>query len=337
MSFSHVIKSTAISVVVAVSALVFSAHASVLAFRNVNEGQTAPGFTLQDTSGKDFSLSDGAGKTTVVIFFKPNQMFSQSAVAALEEIHKKYEKKGVLVVGVMSEMDKQEQLKQLVEKEHITFPVLLDPGRKVYGQWGVFLYPTTGIVDKTGKLAVHVPSYDRKYPQVVEQNVRLLLGEVTKEQMEAILNPKQVVQLSEGQKMAERHMMLGRQMVERKMTDKAAAEYAQAVQDDPGYAPARVSYGFLLLKLGDAAKAQENFKKAAEINPRADDVKTGLGAAMVQQGDVDGGIGTLLDALKMNPRPARTYFELGRAYEKKGVFDKAAENYKKALELSNNW
>lgn len=337
MPFSRVLRSTAISVFVAVSALVFSAHASVLAFRNVDEGQTAPVFTLQDASGKDVSLSDGAGNITIVIFFKPDQVFSQSAVAALENIHKKYEKKGVHVIGVMSEMDKQEQLKQLVEKEKITFPVLLDPGRKVYGQWGVFLYPTTGIVDKNGKLAVHVPSYDRKYPQVVEQNVRLLLGEITKEQMDAILNPKQVVQLSEGQKKAERHMMLGRQMVERRMLDKAAAEYAQAVQDDPENAPARVSYGFLLLKLGDAAKAQENFKKAAEINPRADDAKTGIGAAMVQQGDVDGGIGTLLDALKMNPRPARTYFELGKAYEKKGSFDKAAENYKKAIELLNNW
>ena len=303
-----------------------------LAFRNVGDGQPAKGFTLKDTAGKDTSLSEASGKVVVLLFFKPDQKNSQEALADLQKIHGKYAAKGVSVIAVMSEPGGETAVPELISRLKLTYPVLLDTARKAYGDWGVFLYPTTGVIDKSGNLSAQFPSYNWKYADSVEGQVRYALGEINKDQLEAILNPKAVAQATPERKKAERHMMLAEKMVERKLMDKAALEYAQAVEADPSFAEAHVKYGFLLLKSGDAAKAKENFAKALELNPKAEDAPTGIGASMVALGEVDKGIEQLEGALKLNPKPARTHFELGKAYEKKGTCDKAVEHYRKALE-----
>jgi tetratricopeptide (TPR) repeat protein len=303
-----------------------------LAFRNVGDGQPAKPFTLKDTSGKDTSLSEASGKVVVLLFFKPDQKNSQEALSDLQKLHDKYAPKGVSFIAVMSEPGGEAALPELLTKLKITYPVLIDMNRKVYGDWGVFLYPTTGVIDKSGNLSAQFPSYNWKYADSVEGQVRFALGEINKEQLENILNPKAVAQATPERKKAERHMLLAEKMVERKLMDKAGAELAEAVQADPTYAEARVKYGFLLLKTGDAQKAKENFAKAIEINPKAEDAATGIGASMVALGEVDKGIEQLEGALKLNPKPARTHFELGKAYEKKGACDKAVEHYRKALE-----
>ena len=342
MSALRLLKSVSISIAVLFFLTAPAAHAEeqslagktrvALAFRNIDEGQPAKPFTLKDTSGKDTSLSDASGKVVVLLFFKPDQKNSQDALSDLQKIYDKYSVKGVSVIAIMSEAGGESALPELLAKLKITYPVLLDAARKVYGDWGVFLYPTTGVIDKNGVLSAHIPSYNRKYAEAVDGNVRLALGEINKEQLAAILNPKAVAEASPERKKAERHMMLGEKMVERKLLEKAAAEYAEAVAADPSFAEAHVRYGFILLKQGDAQKARENFAKALELNPRAEDAAAGMGASAVALGEVDKGIEQLEGALKLNPKPARTHYELGKAYEKKGACDKAVEHYRKALE-----
>ncbi len=303
-----------------------------LAFRNLNEGQPVRGFTMKDTGGNDVALSAYSGKLVVAVFFRPDQEASQKALSDLQKLYDKYSGKGVVFLAITPELEQEQKIRDLVEKEHIKFPVLLDAGRKVYGDWGVFLYPTTGILDKETKLYKHVASYNRQYGETVEAYIRLLLGEINKEQLDAILNPKEMTELTPEQKKAQRHMNLAGRMIERKLLDKAAAEYEQAIESDPKLVEAHVKYGFLLLKMGNGQKAMENFKKAIELDPKAPDAEAGLGSAHVALGEVDKGIEVLEGALKMNPKPARTHYELGLAYEKKGAFDKAAENYRKAID-----
>jgi len=300
-------------------------------FRNVKEGQPAPGFTMKDTAGKDVSLSDSAGKVVVVIFVRADQN-SEKALADLQKISDKYAQKGVTVMGILSETNQLNQMTEVIAKEKITFPVLIDEGRQTYGAWGTFLYPSTGVLDKQGMLLKHVSSWSRNYLDDVEGNVRLALGEISKEHLEEILNPKDKEKMSPELKKAERHMLAGQRMVERKLFDKAADEYAQAVEADPNFAEAKVRYGFLLLKTGDVPKATELFKKAVELEPKNEDAAAGLGASMVAAGEVDKGIEMIEASLKTNTKPARAHFELGKAYEKKGAFDKAALHYKKAVE-----
>jgi len=311
-------------------------HAA-MAFRNVTEGQSAPDFTLKDDKGQDYALSKLAGKVVVVIFARPDQPNSVLALRDLQKIYPGLSPKGVVFLAVVSEADQKDKAVELARQEKLTFPVLYDDGRKVYGEWGTFLYPTTGVVGKDGKLAAQVPSHDRKYQDAVEGNVLLALGEITREQLEARLNPKENEKASPGRAKAERHMMLAGQLLQRKMTEKACAEFAQAVEAAPELTAAHIKYGYALLGKGDTAKALDQFQTAVQQDPRSNDAKTGLGASLVALGQVDKGLQLLTESIKDNPRPARANFELGRAYEKKGTFDKAAEHYRKAAEELATW
>jgi peroxiredoxin len=311
-------------------------HAA-MAFRNVEEGQSAPDFSLKDDKGQDYTLSKLAGKVVVVSFVKPDQQNSVLALRDLQKIYPALSAKGVVFIAIVSEADQKDKIAGVASQEKLTFPIAYDEGRKVYGAWGAFLYPTTGIVGKDGKLTAQVPSHDWKYQDAVEGNVQLALGEITKEQLEARLNPKENEKVDPAKAKAERHMMLADQLIARKMTDKACAELAQAVEAAPGLTSAHIKYGYALLGKGDAAKAAEQFQTAVQQEPRSNDAKTGLGASLVAQGQVDKGLQLLTESIKDNPRPARANFELGRAYEKKGTFDKAALHYRKAAEELATW
>lgn len=305
------------------------------AFRNIKEGDAVPGFTLKDQAGAEVSLAAYAGKVVVVVvvFFKGDQDNSVKALADLQKVQEKYGKKGVQVIALSPDRIPGEMLASFKEKDRPTYPLLFDESKAAYGAWGVFLFPTTGVLDKEGKLLKHIPSYNREYGNTVEAYVRLALGEITAEELDKTLNPTDKAKLTPEQKKAERHMMLGERMVDRQLLDKATEEYGQAVESDPELAEARVKYGFVLLKLEKAEESRANFEKAMELNPKAEDAGAGLGAAHVQLGDLDKGIEVLEGALKMNPKPARVHFELGKAYEKKGMADKAAGHYRKAAEM----
>ena len=93
-------------------------------------------------------------------------------------------------------------------------------------------------------------------------------GAEMKKQTDALLIPKRNEVLTTEQKDAERHMMLGKRMVERNLFDKAAEEYSKAVELDSNLVEARVRYGAMLLKLRDPAKALENLNKAIELDPK---------------------------------------------------------------------
>ncbi|MHB8173279.1 MAG: tetratricopeptide repeat protein [Nitrospirota bacterium] len=334
--FAKRLVKTFIPFLIAGAMLAGSSHAAS-AFRNVSVGQPVPDFTLQDNSGKDYSISSLAGKIVLVIFIRPDQNSSVRALKVLQKIYPEFLSKGVVFMAIVSETDQKNNIPGLIQKEDITFPVLYDDGRKVYGAWGAILYPTTGIVGKDGKLAVQVPMYDWKYKDTVEGNLRLALGEISKKQLDAELNPKANEKVAPGLAKAERHMMLAEDLMKRQMYTDACKELAAAVKSAPDLTEAHVKYGFALISKGDTAKASEQFQKALLQDPKSSEAKTGLGACLVAQGQVDKGIELLTEAAKLNPQPARAHFELGKAYEKKGAFDKAAKYYRKAAEELANW
>ncbi len=321
---------------IAGAALAGSSHAAN-AFRNVSVGQPAPNFSLQDSSGKDYSLSSFTGRVTLVIFVRPDQNNSIRAMKILQKIYPEFSSKGVEFLAIVSETDQKNNIPVLVQKENITFPVLFDDSRKVYGAWGTILYPTTGIVGKDGKLVVQVPMCDWKFKDTVMGNLRLALGEISKKQLALELNPKANETIAPGLAKAERHMMLAEDLMKRQMYTNACKELAAAVQSAPDLTEAHIKYGFALLSKGDTKKADEQFTTALKQEPKSNEAKTGLGACLVAQGQVDKGIGLLTEASRLNPQPARAYFELGKAYEKKGAFDKAAKYYRKAAENLANW
>ncbi|MCK1803224.1 thioredoxin-dependent thiol peroxidase [Brevibacterium sp. R8603A2] len=100
-------------------------------------GDTAPDFTLPDSTGTPVTLSDYRGRR-VVVYFYPAAMTPgcttqacdfRDSLAALEAA-------GVAVLGVSP--DSPEKLAKFVEKEGLNFPLLSDPDKEMMKEWGAF-------------------------------------------------------------------------------------------------------------------------------------------------------------------------------------------------------
>lgn len=100
-------------------------------------GDTAPDFTLLDSTEQPVSLSDYAGRK-VIIYFYPAAMTPGCSKQACDfrDNLADLNSEGVDVVGISP--DKPAKLAKFVERDGLTFPVLSDPEKTVLTEWGAF-------------------------------------------------------------------------------------------------------------------------------------------------------------------------------------------------------
>jgi hypothetical protein len=85
----------------------------------------APAFSGTYLDGRPFSTDSLRGKPAVMIFmFIGNDNVGYRA-AAIESFAKKWQKKGVQVVGVTYQFDRRNVVETFVKENHITFPIVL--------------------------------------------------------------------------------------------------------------------------------------------------------------------------------------------------------------------
>jgi thioredoxin-dependent peroxiredoxin len=99
-------------------------------------GDDAPDFTLPTDEGT-FTLSEHRG-TRVILYFYPKAMTPGCTTQACDfrDNLSSLSAAGFTVVGISP--DKPESLARFREKEHLTFPLASDPGRKVLEAYGAF-------------------------------------------------------------------------------------------------------------------------------------------------------------------------------------------------------
>ena len=103
----------------------------------LESGDTAPPFTLTDSTGKSVSLADQAGRR-VVVYFYPAAMTPGCTTQAIDftAAMKEFEAGGVEVLGISP--DKPEKLAKFAEKESIAFPLLSDPDKAVMTAYSAY-------------------------------------------------------------------------------------------------------------------------------------------------------------------------------------------------------
>lgn len=120
------------------------------------EGKPALDFTLKDRAGKTVKLSALKGKTVIVDFWASWCGPCKMVMPTLQEIHKKFGTKGVIVLAVDTWDKPGDCARFLKENPQYTMRVLLDPAQdetpksvatKLYGVDGI---PTTLFIDKSG-------------------------------------------------------------------------------------------------------------------------------------------------------------------------------------------
>ena len=115
-----------------------------------DEARAKVDFTLTDITGKNWTLSKLKGKVVVVNFWATWCPPCRKEMPDLQALSQEFKDKGLVVLAVSDEtMDK---VKPFIAENKYTFPVLLDPGRKVNTSYFVSGIPKNFVYNREGKL-----------------------------------------------------------------------------------------------------------------------------------------------------------------------------------------
>jgi peroxiredoxin len=107
-------------------------------------------FTLKDVSGKDWTLSALRGKTVLVNFWATWCPPCRKEMPDLDALSKEFKDKGLIVLAISDE--DAAKVNPFIAEHHYSYPILLDPGRKVNTLMGVEGIPKSFLYDREGKL-----------------------------------------------------------------------------------------------------------------------------------------------------------------------------------------
>ena len=130
----------------------------------LNEGDSAPAFTLPGAGGKDVSLADFAGKK-IVLYFYPKDDTSGCTKEAIEfnALREKFAKAKTIVVGMSPDSAKSHD--KFREKYELALPLAADESKGTLAAYGVWVEKSmygrkymgversTFLIDGKGKIA----------------------------------------------------------------------------------------------------------------------------------------------------------------------------------------
>jgi peroxiredoxin len=126
-------------------------------------GNKAPGFSLQDSNGKDYTLSALLEKGPVVAaFFKVSCPVCQYAFPFLERLHQRY---GNTAAFLGISQDDAKSTKKFTDQYAVTFPMPLDESAKNYpasNAYGLTNVPTVFLIEPDSSIKVVCNGFDKK-------------------------------------------------------------------------------------------------------------------------------------------------------------------------------
>jgi len=107
-------------------------------------------FTLSDLQGKTWTLQELKGKVVLVNFWATWCPPCRKEMPDLEKLYKEFAGQGFVVLSISDE--DLAKVRPFIEKGRFSYPVLLDPGRKVNDEFVVEGIPKSFVYDRDGKL-----------------------------------------------------------------------------------------------------------------------------------------------------------------------------------------
>jgi peroxiredoxin len=113
--------------------------------------QSETGFSLTALDGKTYSLAALKGRVVLLNFWATWCPPCRKEMPDMEKLYRKYDSHGLTVLAVSDE--KRETVEGFLAKTPYTFPILLDPDRKVHSAFSVDGIPKSFLFDRQGRLA----------------------------------------------------------------------------------------------------------------------------------------------------------------------------------------
>jgi peroxiredoxin len=107
-------------------------------------------FTLNDLQGKPWHLQDLRGKVVLVNFWATWCPPCRKEMPDLDALYNRFKDQGFVVLAISDE--EATKVSPFIEQRKISYPVLLDPGRKVNDLFQVEGIPKSFVYDRSGKM-----------------------------------------------------------------------------------------------------------------------------------------------------------------------------------------
>ena len=112
---------------------------------------SADSFVFKDLQGHEQRLQDYRGKWVLVNFWATWCPPCRKEMPDLEALYERFGAQGLVVLGISDE--ETAKVEPFIRERKVSFPVLLDPGRKVNEMFVVDGIPKSFVYDRDGKLA----------------------------------------------------------------------------------------------------------------------------------------------------------------------------------------
>jgi len=116
----------------------------------------APDFVLPDLKGQAIRLSALRGKVVLVNLWTTWCPPCREEMPSMERLYQRLRTKDFELLAVSQDEDGARVVEPFVQEHALTFPILIDPAREVGSRYGVWGYPETFVIDRTGRVVERV-------------------------------------------------------------------------------------------------------------------------------------------------------------------------------------
>jgi peroxiredoxin len=134
----------------------------------------APDFTLTTLDGTPMRLGDLRGKVVFVNLWATWCPPCREELPTMVRFYERFRERGVEILAVSEDTDPN-AVRKMVQRQGITFPVLMDENKRVYNLYRATGVPETHLLDKAGRvLASQLGPFDWTSPAVIAKVEELL-------------------------------------------------------------------------------------------------------------------------------------------------------------------
>lgn len=120
-------------------------------FLQIEEGDQAPNFTLNDLNDHKFRLSDYKGRPVLLLFMTTWIRGTWKTIPRMKENYSLYNSKGLTIFNV-DVMESREKVGRFAKERDIPYPTLLDEDGEVSRKFGIVGVPIFVLINGNGKI-----------------------------------------------------------------------------------------------------------------------------------------------------------------------------------------